>query len=68
MEKWFPIQTPRLLLREFTAVDEDDVHEYASDAAVVQYTGGIRQRYYARVGTPKRFAETDDVSIRITLP
>ena len=38
MDKWFPIQTPRLLLREFTAVDEDDVHEYASDAAVVQYT------------------------------
>jgi [ribosomal protein S5]-alanine N-acetyltransferase len=38
MDKWFPIQTPRLLLREFIAADEDDVHEYASDAVVVQYT------------------------------
>jgi RimJ/RimL family protein N-acetyltransferase len=38
MDKWFPIQTTRLLLREFTAADEDDVHKYASDVVVAQYT------------------------------
>jgi RimJ/RimL family protein N-acetyltransferase len=38
MDKWFPIQTPRLLLREFTTPDEDDVHEYASDVVVARYT------------------------------
>lgn len=37
MDKWFPIQTPRLLLREFATSDERDVHEYASDAAVTEY-------------------------------
>lgn len=36
-EKWFPIQTERLLLREFTAEDEADVHEYAADPIVSQY-------------------------------
>jgi ribosomal-protein-alanine N-acetyltransferase len=34
MEKWFPIETERLLLREFRAADEADIHEYASDAEV----------------------------------
>ena len=38
MERWFPIRTPRLLLREFTVADESDVHEYASDDAVARYT------------------------------
>jgi [ribosomal protein S5]-alanine N-acetyltransferase len=37
MDKWFPIQTPRLLLREFTADDENDVHEYGSDVVVARY-------------------------------
>jgi len=34
MEKWFPIETERLLLREFRAADEPDIHEYASDPEV----------------------------------
>jgi len=38
MERWFPIQTERLLLREFVAGDEQDVHEYASDPQVVRYS------------------------------
>lgn len=38
MDKWFPILTPRLLLREFTTADESDVHAYASDVVVTQYT------------------------------
>lgn len=38
MDKWFPIQTPRLSLREFTADDEHDAHEYASDVVVTRYT------------------------------
>jgi len=37
MNKWFPIQTERLLLREFTLADEIDVHEYASDPLVPRY-------------------------------
>lgn len=37
MRKWFPIRTVRLLLREFAAADEEDVHEYGSDAIVSKY-------------------------------
>ncbi len=37
MERWFPIPTQRLLLREFTAADEPDMHEYASDPLVSKY-------------------------------
>ncbi|HKU80822.1 MAG TPA: GNAT family N-acetyltransferase [Candidatus Tumulicola sp.] len=37
MEKWFPIETQRLLLREFTAADEANVHEYGSDPVVSRY-------------------------------
>lgn len=37
MEKWFPIETQRLLLREFTEADEADVHEYGSDPVVTRY-------------------------------
>src|ERR1700681_2264340 len=36
MEPWFPIETERLFLREFRAADENDIHEYASDPAVVR--------------------------------
>jgi RimJ/RimL family protein N-acetyltransferase len=34
---WFPLRTPRLLLREFEAGDYDDVHAYATDPEVVRY-------------------------------
>ncbi len=34
---WFPIRTERLLLREFTQGDFDDVHAYATEDAVVRY-------------------------------
>jgi ribosomal-protein-alanine N-acetyltransferase len=37
MEKWFPIETERLLLREFTAADETDIQEYRGDPIVAQY-------------------------------
>lgn len=37
MERWFPIATGRLLLREPRAADEADVHEYASDPEVVRF-------------------------------
>ncbi|MGD0957024.1 MAG: GNAT family N-acetyltransferase [Candidatus Acidiferrales bacterium] len=36
MKPWFPIETERLLLREFRAGDEADIHEYASDPEVVR--------------------------------
>jgi RimJ/RimL family protein N-acetyltransferase len=34
---WFPLRTERLLLREFTQGDFDDVHAYAIDPDVVRY-------------------------------
>lgn len=37
MDKWFPIRTARLLLREFRETDESDVHEYGGDVAVSGY-------------------------------
>jgi [ribosomal protein S5]-alanine N-acetyltransferase len=36
MDPWFPIETERLLLREFRADDEQDIHAYASDPEVVR--------------------------------
>ena len=36
MNRWFPFETERLLLREIRAEDETDVHEYASDPEVVR--------------------------------
>lgn len=37
MDRWFPIETEHLLLREYTAADEADIHEYASDPTVPRY-------------------------------
>ena len=37
MDLWFPLKTERLLLRELTAADEADVHEYASDPEVTRF-------------------------------
>jgi [ribosomal protein S5]-alanine N-acetyltransferase len=37
MERWFPITTERLCLREFRATDEAGIHAYASDPEVVRY-------------------------------
>jgi ribosomal-protein-alanine N-acetyltransferase len=37
MQRWFPIKTERLLLREISATDFADVHEYASDPIVTQF-------------------------------
>ncbi len=37
MNPWFPIETERLILREFRAGDEPDIHEYAGDPEVVRF-------------------------------
>ena len=37
MKPWFPIETERLLLREFRASDEKDIQEYAGDPEVVKF-------------------------------
>jgi ribosomal-protein-alanine N-acetyltransferase len=37
MIPWFPLETQRLLLREFRPTDEADIHEYASDVEVVRF-------------------------------
>jgi [ribosomal protein S5]-alanine N-acetyltransferase len=36
MKPWFPLETERLLLREFRAEDEARMHEYASDPEVAR--------------------------------
>jgi ribosomal-protein-alanine N-acetyltransferase len=36
MNRWFPLETERLLLREMRADDETAVHEYAADTEVVR--------------------------------
>jgi [ribosomal protein S5]-alanine N-acetyltransferase len=36
MDRWFPIDTERLVMREFRASDESDIHAYASDPEVVR--------------------------------
>jgi len=36
-DRWFPLRTERLLLREFRDTDADDVHAYASDPEVSRY-------------------------------
>ena len=36
MNRWFPVETERLLLREFRPEDEHDIHAYASDPEVVR--------------------------------
>jgi [ribosomal protein S5]-alanine N-acetyltransferase len=36
MNRWFPVETERLLLREFRAADEADIHAYACDPEVVR--------------------------------
>jgi len=36
MNRWFPVETNRLILREFRANDEAAVHAYASDAEVTR--------------------------------
>lgn len=36
-DRWFPIETERLLLREYTLDDEAAIHEFASDPLVPRY-------------------------------
>ena len=36
-ERWFPLATARLVLREFRAEDLDDIQSYAEDPEVVRY-------------------------------
>src|SRR3982750_1890446 len=37
MERWLPVETERLVLREYHSSDEAHIHEYATDPEVVQY-------------------------------
>lgn len=37
MDRWFPVTTERLILREFQPADEADIHEYASDPLVPRF-------------------------------
>lgn len=36
MDRWFPISTERLLLREYRPEDETEIHDYACDMEVVR--------------------------------
>ena len=37
MTPWFPLETERLLLRDFRPEDEASIYEYASDPEVVRF-------------------------------
>lgn len=74
MERWFPIETPRLLLREFELRDFADVHEYGSDPLVSRFDlwvpnteettrDVLRRRLAAQEQWPR-----DDVSLAVELP
>ncbi len=54
MERWFPIETERLLLREFALPDEPDIHEFACDPIVSRYDSW----------GPNTSAKTHDVLMR----
>ncbi len=73
MEKWFPIQTERLLLREFTIGDEADVHEFGGDPLVSLYTDWgpntpevTRQIVLARLEQQQRWPR-DEINLAIEL-
>jgi ribosomal-protein-alanine N-acetyltransferase len=38
MDRWFPLETDRLILREVRPADENDIQEYAADPEVVRFT------------------------------
>src|SRR3954467_9727567 len=40
MTPWFPLETERLLLRDFRPDDEAGIYEYASDPEVVRFADG----------------------------
>jgi ribosomal-protein-alanine N-acetyltransferase len=37
VERWLPLETRRLILRDVRASDFDDIHEYATDPEVIRY-------------------------------
>jgi ribosomal-protein-alanine N-acetyltransferase len=58
MRRWFPIQTERLLLREFASGDEHDIQEYAGDPEVVRYADwGPNDLAATRVNLARRLAQ-----------
>jgi [ribosomal protein S5]-alanine N-acetyltransferase len=74
MRKWFPIQTDRLFLREFTATDETDVHEYAGDPIASRYVDWgpntpevTHQRLVERLAEQRAWPR-DHVSLAVELP
>jgi len=61
MDRWFPIETQRLLLREFTSDDEEDVHRYASDPEVVRYADwGPNELATTRANLARRLTEQQE--------
>lgn len=68
-ERWFPIETERLLLREYTVDDEAAVHEFASDPLVPRYdswgpnTARQTREHMLRHIEEQRIWPRDDVSL-----
>jgi len=57
-QKWFPLNTDRLLLREFALGDEDAIHEYGGDPLLSQYASwGPNSREDTHTGLIKRLDE-----------
>ena len=62
MERWFPVKTQRLLLREFVPADEAAVHEWGPNAA--HETHDVLSRRLAQQQKWPR----DDVTLGVALP
>ena len=69
MERWFPVETERLTLREYALADEAAVHAYACDPIVSRYdTWGPNSAEQTREHFERRMAEQrqwprDDVTL-----
>jgi RimJ/RimL family protein N-acetyltransferase len=73
LRRWFPIETRRLLLREFSAGDEADLHEYASDPLVPRYDAwepSTREQTHERIQRrlhEQQYWPRDDVTLAAEL-
>ena len=74
MTRWFPLETKRLLLREFRAADEGDIHAYARDPEVVQLmiwgpnTPEMTRNYLEGVLGAQQHWPRSDIALAIELP
>jgi [ribosomal protein S5]-alanine N-acetyltransferase len=60
MTPWFPLETERLLLREFRLEDEAGIYEYASDPEVVRFADwGPSELWIVRANLQRRLEDQE---------